>query len=142
MGDMEHTPSRRARKSESYYRTHSYGGHSWSTHRGEPHDDYFRDSNSGRSGNGDSSQAPRRDYYAILKVPRDATFKQIKRAYHRAAKAWHPDKNRGPGKEARLEKAERNMRLLSRAYEVLSDSATRAAYDRGDNVDAKPFGPG
>uniref|UniRef100_A0A7S3SGY2 J domain-containing protein n=2 Tax=Emiliania huxleyi TaxID=2903 RepID=A0A7S3SGY2_EMIHU len=83
-------------------------------------------------------QAPKqkvRDYYAILSVKRGASKREIKKAYHAAAKRWHPDKNRAEGQEARLEKAERNFKLIARAYEVLSDPDTRAAYDRGENVD-------
>mmetsp|Transcript_9058 Transcript_9058/g.15198 ORF Transcript_9058/g.15198 Transcript_9058/m.15198 type:complete len:146 (+) Transcript_9058:122-559(+) len=82
---------------------------------------------------------PRRDYYAILHVERDASPKKIKRAYYAAARRWHPDKNRAPGDEARLAKAERNFKLIARAYEVLSDKATRDAYDRGENVDDPKF---
>ena len=52
---------------------------------------------------------------------------------------WHPDKNRQPGMERRLAKAERNFKLIARAYEVLSDKATRAAYDRGEDVDDSKF---
>ena len=60
----------------------------------------------------------RRDYYAILKVKRDATDRQVKKAYHAMARKWHPDKNRAAGQEDRLEKAERNFKLIARAHEV------------------------
>lgn len=36
----------------------------------------------------------RRDFYAILGVPRDATTNQVKRAYRKLAMKWHPDKNK------------------------------------------------
>ena len=65
----------------------------------------------------------------------DANKRQVKRAYHEMARRWHPDKNQGEGKEDRLAKAEKNFKLIARAYEVLSDEQTRAAYDRGDDVD-------
>ena len=81
-----------------------------------------------------------RDYYAILKVPRGASAKQIKKAYHGRAKEWHPDKNRGTDAK-REEKAERNFKLIARAYEVLGDKETRAAYDRGENVDDPKWRP-
>ena len=55
---------------------------------------------------------------------------QVKKAYHAMAKKWHPDKNRQPGQEARLEKAERNFKLIARAYEVLSDEQLRALLDQ------------
>ena len=65
----------------------------------------------------------------------------MKRAYHEQAKLWHPDKNRQPGQEKRLEKAERNFKLIARAYEVLGDKSIRAAYDRGENVDDPKWRP-
>ena len=64
---------------------------------------------------------------------------QVKKAYHTRAKEWHPDKNRGEAK--REEKAERNFKLIARAYEVLGDKETRAAYDRGENVDDPKWRP-
>ena len=51
------------------------------------------------------------------------------------ARKWHPDKNRQAGQEERLVKAERNFKLIARAYEVLSDPDVRGAYDRGEDVD-------
>jgi len=86
------------------------------------------------NGGGASTHSRRRDYYAILKLSRDASYKQIKKAYHEAAKAWHPDKVKGTNREA---KAERNMRLIARAWEVLGDEETKEAYDRGVDVDAE-----
>ena len=46
------------------------------------------------------------------------TDRQVKKAYHAMARKWHPDKNRAPGQEERLEKAERNFKLIARAHEV------------------------
>ena len=80
-------------------------------------------------------QSPRRDYYKILNLKKGASAREVKKAYHAGAKKWHPDKNRQPGQEARLEKAERNFKLIARAYEVLSDEAQRRDYDRGVDVD-------
>ena len=76
-----------------------------------------------------------RDYYKDLGVPRGASEAELKKAYRKLAMKWHPDKNRQPGQEARLEKAERNFKLIARAYEVLSDEAQRRDYDRGVDVD-------
>ena len=89
----------------------------------------------GRGGAPPARAKPRRDYYSILKVAKDASARQIKKAYHARAKEWHPDKNQQPGQEKKLAKAERNFKLIARAYEVLSDKPTRAAYDRGEDVD-------
>lgn len=65
-----------------------------------------------------------KDYYAILGVSRDATDKQIKAAYRRLARKYHPDVN--PGDKA----AEEKFKEISEAYEVLSDKEKRAQYDR------------
>ncbi|HEV2661369.1 MAG TPA: DnaJ domain-containing protein, partial [Ktedonobacteraceae bacterium] len=61
------------------------------------------------------------DYYALLEVSRDASLAQIKRAYRRLVRLYHPDVN----KQAR----EDRIRQLNEAYEVLGDLARRAAYD-------------
>ena len=51
------------------------------------------------------------------------------------ALSWHPDRNGMAGQQARLAKAEHNFKLVARAYEVLSDERTRAAFDCGENID-------
>jgi len=63
------------------------------------------------------------DYYAILGIPRSASVEDIRRAYREAALRLHPDKN--PGEEA----AELFLQV-NRAYELLSDSEQRSAYDQ------------
>jgi curved DNA-binding protein len=63
-----------------------------------------------------------KDYYAILGVPRNATPEEIKEAYWRLAKEYHPDKNPSP-------EAEERFKLINEAYQVLSDPAKRAEYD-------------
>jgi uncharacterized membrane protein YsdA (DUF1294 family) len=63
-----------------------------------------------------------KDYYAILGVPRNATPEQIKEAYRRLAKEYHPDRNPSP-------EAEERFKLINEAYQVLSDPAKRAEYD-------------
>ncbi len=62
------------------------------------------------------------DYYTILGVPREASAAEIRKAYLRAARRLHPDRNQAPGEtELFLE--------VQRAYEVLSDPQARARYD-------------
>ena len=51
---------------------------------------------------------------SILKVAKGASPRAIKKGYHARAKQWHPDKNRGVGEEKRLEKAERNFKLIAK----------------------------
>lgn len=65
-----------------------------------------------------------RNYYDILGVARDASVEEIKKAYRRLARQYHPDLN--PGDEA----AEEKFKDLSEAYEVLSDTTKKAQYDQ------------
>lgn len=86
--------------------------------------------------------APRyQDYYKILGVNRDATDKEIKAAYRRLARKWHPDLHSGKKKE----EAEEKFKQINEAYEVLSDPEKKAKYDRlgsnwraGDNFQPPP----
>lgn len=63
------------------------------------------------------------DYYSTLGVARDASADDIKKAYRRLARQFHPDKNKDP-------KAEERFKSIGEAYEVLSNPEKRAAYDR------------
>lgn len=63
------------------------------------------------------------DYYEILGVSRNASKDEIKSAYRKMARKYHPDVNQDPGAEERFKE-------ISRAYEVLSDPETKARYDR------------
>jgi DnaJ family protein A protein 5 len=60
-------------------------------------------------------------YYDILEVKRDCTFDEIKAAYKRLARKWHPDKNL-----EQPELAAEKFKLIQQAYEVLSDPDERA----------------
>ncbi|XP_013872416.1 dnaJ homolog subfamily B member 9 [Austrofundulus limnaeus] len=65
----------------------------------------------------------KRDYYDILGVPRDATERQIKKAFHKLALKYHPDRNKDPDAEAKF-------REIAEAYETLSDDRKRREYDQ------------
>ncbi len=68
-----------------------------------------------------------RDYYAVLGVPRDAGADDVKKAYRRLARKYHPDVS----KEA---DAEQRFKEMKEAYEVLRDPEKRQAYDQfGEN---------
>jgi len=64
-----------------------------------------------------------RDYYKTLGVPREATIDEIKKAYRKLARKYHPDVSKETDAEAR-------MREVNEAYAVLSDAEKRAAYDQ------------
>src|SRR5213593_4413216 len=81
------------------------------------------------------------DFYKILGVKRDAKPEEIKKAYRRLARKYHPDVN--PGDKA----AEERFKLTSEAHDVLSDPKKRGVYDRfgqySDNLaDAAARGAG
>ena len=80
----------------------------------------------------------KRDYYDILGVPRTASNDEIKKSYRRLAMKHHPDRNTDDAD------AERKFKEAKEAYEVLSDSDKRAAYDRfgHDGVRGGPPGGG
>ncbi|MGB7056695.1 MAG: molecular chaperone DnaJ, partial [Geitlerinemataceae cyanobacterium] len=63
------------------------------------------------------------DYYEMLGVSRDADKEEVKRAYRRLARKYHPDVNKEEGAEERFKE-------INRAYEVLSEPELRARYDR------------
>jgi len=78
----------------------------------------------------ESEPGPRRsamgkDYYKELGVPRDADAAALKKAYRKLAVKWHPDKNPDNQKAA-----EDKFKLISEAYEVLSDEEKRKIYDQ------------
>jgi molecular chaperone DnaJ len=69
--------------------------------------------------------AERPDYYKILGVGKNASDEEIKKAYRKLARKYHPDANQGD------KKAEERFKEISQAHDVLSDPDKRKAYDRG-----------
>ncbi|WP_196590097.1 molecular chaperone DnaJ [Pectinatus frisingensis] len=67
----------------------------------------------------------KRDYYEVLGVPKNATEVDIKKAFRKLARKYHPDLNKDNPKEA-----EEKFKEANEAYEVLSDSKKRAQYDQ------------
>ena len=65
----------------------------------------------------------KRDYYEVLEIPRTANEEDIKKAFRRKALQFHPDRNREDGATERFKE-------INEAYQVLSDSESRARYDR------------
>jgi molecular chaperone DnaJ len=84
--------------------------------------------------------AQREDYYKTLGVKRTATQEEIRKAYRRLARKYHPDLN--PSDKA----AEEKFKELSEAYDVLSDQKKREIYDKygtySDNIRDASRGPG
>lgn len=64
-----------------------------------------------------------RDYYNVLGIGPDASAQEVKRAYHRLAFQYHPDRNR------QSEEAHKKMEEINEAYGVLSDPIRRREYD-------------
>ena len=77
-----------------------------------------------------------RDYYEILGISKDATEKEIKRAYRKIAMKYHPDKN--PDDPS----AEEKFKEASEAYSVLSDNEKKARYDQFGHEQYQNMGGG
>ncbi|MBB1317950.1 molecular chaperone DnaJ [Shewanella sp. SR43-4] len=74
----------------------------------------------------------KRDYYEVLGVGRDTSEREIKKAYKRLAMKFHPDRN--PGDKA----AEASFKEIKEAYEILTDSDKKAAYDQFGHAGVDP----
>ena len=68
--------------------------------------------------------AEKRDYYEVLGVDKNASEAEIKRAYRKVAKKYHPDMNPGD------KEAEEKFKEAAEAYDVLSNEDKRARYDQ------------
>ena len=66
-----------------------------------------------------------KDYYSTLGINRNASEKEIKQAFRRLARKYHPDVNKGD------KRSEESFKEVAEAFAVLSDSEKRAKYDRG-----------
>src|SRR5471030_1227533 len=84
--------------------------------------------------------AARRDPYTVLGVDKKASAEEIKKAYRKLARQYHPDRNPDDAK------AEERFKEISEANDLLSDPEKRAAFDRGEGVfggrGPNPFGGG
>ena len=80
--------------------------------------------------------AGRTDYYEALGVSKNATPEEIKKAYRKLARKYHPDTNKGD------KQAEERFKTISEAHDVLSDPDKRKQYDRGAGPFAAAGGPG
>ena len=81
--------------------------------------------------------AEKKDYYEVLGVNKNATDEELKKAYRKLAKKYHPDANPDNPKAA-----EAKFKEVNEAYEVLSDSQKRRMYDQFGTADPQGFGGG
>src|SRR5919109_2060208 len=73
-----------------------------------------------------------RDPYLVLGVPKSASMAEIKKAYRKLAKKFHPDQSKEP-------KAKEKFAEINAAYEILGDEKKRGAFDRGEiDAEGKP----
>jgi DnaJ family protein C protein 3 len=74
-------------------------------------------------------QSKEKNYYKVLGIERNASQKEVKKAYREKALEWHPDKNTD-----NVEEASKKFQDIAEAYEVLGNEELRAKYNRGEEV--------
>eukprot|EP00753_Platysulcus_tardus_P000680 PLAT10638.1.p1 GENE.PLAT10638.1~~PLAT10638.1.p1 ORF type:complete len:483 (-),score=281.15 PLAT10638.1:541-1989(-) len=84
-------------------------------------------------------QSKQKNYYKILGVSRSASTAEIKKAFRKQARKWHPDRVADQGEE-KQEEYSKVFQDIAEAYEVLADDEMRGKYDRGEEL--KPQGGG
>ncbi len=76
---------------------------------------------------------PKKDYYEVLGIQKNASKDELKKAFHKKAHQYHPDKNKG---------ADAQFKEVNEAYQTLSDDQKRAAYDQFGHAGANMGGGG
>lgn len=79
-------------------------------------------------------KAKRVDYYKILGIDKQATEKDIKKAYRKLALVWHPDRHANSTDDEKVQ-AEKKFKEIGEAYAILSDPEKRQRFDSGVDLD-------
>ena len=77
------------------------------------------------------------NFYDVLELPHGASISEVKDAYKAQVKKWHPDRYSDPAKKR---EAEKRMKNINRAYDVLTDENKKRMYDMGQDPENPGFG--